>query len=288
MRLFSHLSNELGRSFQDRGWFRAAGTAYSWATSLQRDWSLPWYNRGLLAKFERRWAESLEYNQRATDLDPQNEPAWWNLGIAATALGDWATARRAWAGFGIKVPEGEGPLDMALGPVPIRVSPHSRPEVVWAERLDPARARINSVPLPECERGYRDLLLHDGEPRGKRRLQGQELSVFDEIEVLEPGGYQTYGVQVVCPGLDDYADLGTRADQAGVGLDDWSSIVALCQHCSEGTPHEHTSPTAESWQSDLQIGLAVHNESQARALIDGWLKPSAERKLIRFECVFSR
>ena len=33
---------------------------------------------------------------RAARLDPEDEAAWWNTGIAATAPGDWAAARRAW------------------------------------------------------------------------------------------------------------------------------------------------------------------------------------------------
>ena len=40
----------------------------------------------------------------AAKLDPADEAAWWNTGIAATALGEWATARLAWQAFGIELP----------------------------------------------------------------------------------------------------------------------------------------------------------------------------------------
>jgi hypothetical protein len=58
---------------------------------------------------------------------------WWNLGMAATALGDWKTAREVWSRYGISVPEGAGPIDMNLGLVPIRVSPAGNAEVVTVD-----------------------------------------------------------------------------------------------------------------------------------------------------------
>ncbi len=118
----------------------------------------------------------------AAELDPKNEPAWWNLGIAATALGDWAAAQRAWAGYGIVIPRGEGPLEMGLGAVPIRIDPNGKPEVVWCARLDPARARIASVPFPESGRGCGDVLLTDGAPRGYREYRGRQVPVLNELE----------------------------------------------------------------------------------------------------------
>ena len=56
-----------------------------------------WFDLGLIAKWEGRWEMALECNLRAAELEgPRSgEPAWWNLGIAATALSDWDVARRA-------------------------------------------------------------------------------------------------------------------------------------------------------------------------------------------------
>src|SRR5579862_2247995 len=137
MNRIGSILNEFGRRLQDRGWNRAARFGYATANFFDRRGASTWFNRGLIAKFEGRWADSLEFNLRATELDPGNEGAWWNLGIAATALADWSTARKAWAGFGIDVPAGKGPLTMNLGSVPIRICPETKGEVVWARRLDP-------------------------------------------------------------------------------------------------------------------------------------------------------
>jgi tetratricopeptide (TPR) repeat protein len=95
------------------------------AAAIAPGWAVPWYNLGLVAKWQRRWRDALDWNQKAVALDPSNQPAWWNLGIAATALGDWAEARLAWTAYGIQLPPGEGAIEMELGPTPIRLNPSS-------------------------------------------------------------------------------------------------------------------------------------------------------------------
>src|SRR5438105_2660967 len=100
---------------QEKGRLEEAIALYQEAAALIPGWSPPLYNLGLLFKKEHRWEESQEYNLRATRADPTNEAAWWNLGIAATALGRWPVARAAWRGFGIKLPDGDGPVDLPCG-----------------------------------------------------------------------------------------------------------------------------------------------------------------------------
>ena len=98
-----------------------------------------WYNAGLAAKYKGELTESLRCNQKAVELDPRNEAAWWNLGIAATALRNWPEARRAWRGFGIDVPPGDNEMRDAGQTACVRLNPSADGEVVWGERIDPAR-----------------------------------------------------------------------------------------------------------------------------------------------------
>ena len=76
-----------------------------------------------MRKRQRRWPQSLVCNLQAAHLDPSDEAAWWNAGIAATALGEWETTRLAWVAFGIDLPPGDGEISMQLGPTPIRLNP---------------------------------------------------------------------------------------------------------------------------------------------------------------------
>jgi hypothetical protein len=222
-----------------------------------------WFEAGLHAKARREWALCLEWNRRAVELFGDNEvreydgvnPAAWNLGIAATALGDWETARRAWTIYGIAGMEsGSGSIDVDYGQVPIRVNP-DRPslalqdvpnfgttEVVWCWRRSPAHAVVASVPLPESGHRFRDVVLHDGEPKGSRRLVDAEVSVFDELEKLHDSETPTWQAHVEGATSDDIASLGDIAGPKGLGADNWSGMNVLCSECSHGSPdagHRH-------------------------------------------------
>lgn len=129
-----------------------------------------WFNLGLAHKQRRDWRQSARCNRRAAELDPSMHEAYWNLGIASTALHDWSTARWAWRGIEVDVEPGDDPPVLSLGPSPIRLTTG---EVVWAERIDPCRALIANVPLPESGHRWHDLVLHDVVPNGERRAWGR-------------------------------------------------------------------------------------------------------------------
>ena len=118
-----------------------------------------WYNLGLKLKYEGKWAESLDANLRALELQPEdNEAAIWNAAIAATALRDWLTARAMWQRYGIKLQgPAEGPIEDNFGVTPVRLNPDDQAEVVWTRRIDPARARLLNVPLPESGFRFNDI-----------------------------------------------------------------------------------------------------------------------------------
>jgi tetratricopeptide (TPR) repeat protein len=88
MNFFALLNNRRGQRYLDTGALDRAATAFERAIHHAPDWSVPWYNLGLAYKCQRRWPESLRCNLRAAELDPTDEAAWWNTGIAATALGE--------------------------------------------------------------------------------------------------------------------------------------------------------------------------------------------------------
>ncbi len=149
---------------------------------------------------------------------------------------------------------------MRLGPVPIRINPDGSAEVIWCRRVDRARAVIESVPLPESGRRWGDVLLHDGEPVGHRMLGQREVSVFNEIEVLQRSAHETAVVMVKAPSTADIESLLQAFAAEGLAAEDWtSSIRVLCRECSEGRPHEHDSSDAtrleQKWDEERRIGL---------------------------------
>jgi hypothetical protein len=242
------------------------------ATILDPTWSVPFYNLGLLYKFERNWEASVDWNRRATTLDPKDQAAWWNLGIAATALGRWVVARAAWRGFGIKVPAGDGPIDLPCGFCPIRLHPDGNAEVVWADRIDPARAVLASIPFPESNYRWRDIVLNDGAPTGFRQYKGAKVPVFDALQLLEAGPFGTYVARVALPPEDEYMEkLAETATKLEGSAEDWStSTRLLCKACSEGIVHATHDTKAAPPEGMHLIGIAARSRDHAAQILSAW------------------
>ncbi|QOF76393.1 tetratricopeptide repeat protein [Variovorax sp. 38R] len=283
--------NELGRERDDAGDQDGALAAYAQASAIHPYWSAPWYNAGLIHKYRGEWAASLQANERAVQCEPRHEGALWNLGIAATALGDWPTARRAWRQYGIGIPDGEGPVDYFVGLTPIRVHGDEGTEVVWADRIDPARAILRNVPTPACGHRYGDLVLHDGAPNGYRLRGEREVPVFDALELIAPSAHATYEVSVEGVSSEDIEALVQRFKAADGFAENWTdSMEMLCRACSEGRPfgegrHNHGADEAPGTLGPWRLGIASREEAAARDLLDTWQQENPDARLHDFRCV---
>lgn len=197
------------------------------------------WNLGLVYKLQGRWQESLDTFVRNAELRPAPE-AYWNAGVAATALRNWTAARWAWRMLEFDVGPGDGPPEADFGPGPLRLDPNGLGEVVWGKRIDPCRMRIRSVPLPESGHRYDDIVLHDVVPNGTRMLDGQELSVFDELERMEPSPHPTLRAQLSWLEPDDEQALYGLFDDPAYGAENWTaSVEVLCAQCSRSSGHVH-------------------------------------------------
>lgn len=252
--------------------------------SPDTEWA--WFDLGLLHKAARSWAQCLDANRRALALAGPGEaenPAAWNLGIAATALGDGDTARQAWRDYGLSIRESYDGTPPPGSPVlgrfpatPVRINPPPRligqevllvdgqegaTEVVWCERRCPATAVVRNVPLPESRHRFGDVLLVDGVPVGSRWSQGEEVPVFEELEILRRSPLATFAVTLRAD-EDAVADLVEAVELAGGGAEDWSTVVPLCAECSEGRPqqsHAHAHPQRRV--DERTMGLAGDRET---------------------------
>lgn len=255
-----------------------------------------WFDRGMFAKWRRDWAVAQECGGRALELVPEaereEEPAAWNLGIAATARRDWTTARRAWAAYGIDVGgEGDEPVEADLGPAAVRLNPPVRyvgqrdleldgrewePEVVWGLRLDPARIRIASVPTPESGHRFGDVVLHDGEPHGTRRSDGTDHPVFDEIELWERSTVPTLSVSVRAD-EDDVTELRHALELEGLEVEDWTTEVGVvCRACSDGAVDGHDHRPEPPADGEHRLGIAGDPEVAGR-VVRAWAERTSGR-----------
>jgi tetratricopeptide (TPR) repeat protein len=257
---------------------------YQAALDLDARRPTTFYNIGLIHKYRGAWALSLEFNRRAIELSPDDEAANWNLAIAATAMRDWRAARQAWRRVGIEVDEGDAPIEGDFGMTPVRLNPNDDGEVVWGQRLDPVRARIDNIPYPSS--GFRcgDVVLHDGAPVGEREWRGKTYSVFNVLELFEPSAHATFEAEVTVASDADRKALTQALLAAGVTHEDWTeSVRVLCKQCSEGTVHEqHDHGLAADWQGRRVIGVATDDPKHAKAVLSAWA--DGHRRLVRFEC----
>lgn len=273
-------ANDAGGELLDARRFAEAIEHCERASALAPDWYAPCCNLGVAYKHAKDFRRSLAASLRALELDAEKAGggAFWNAGVAATALADWPRARWAWSKLEIQLPPGDGPPDMNIGTTPIRVCCDDEPEVVWCHRIDPARARIESIPTPETGRRYRDLLLHDGEPRGKRRYGERLLSVFNELAVLEQSPFRTFGVELMAPSAGDVDELyALVAKGCSAALEDWSaSLEIVCKQCSEGVPHEHEPRPEPPWKAERRLAVAT-TDDDVFELIEKWAGKRAGR-----------
>jgi hypothetical protein len=239
------------------------------------------YMEGLAHKYLRQWKESLAANLRAAPLhDEPDQATHWNAAIAATALGEWAEARRQWAACGLALPPGDGAIEMDAGTCSVRLNAWADGETVFAQRIDPARARLRNVPLPKSGYQFDDLVLHDGAAEGQREFRGGLVPVFNALERLAPSAYETFATFVQCPSKADIEALfALRID--GIGLiEDWTdSVRNLCLRCSHGVVHAHAAREPGAWNTERNLGVAARSEAAFDALIDAWLAGGAGREL---------
>jgi len=272
---------EQGNALKDAGDFAGAESAYRSAIALASYWSVPHFNLGLLCKHQGRWQESLEFNSEAVRLDATDEGAWWNLGIAATALGNWSEARRAWKACGMEPPAGAGPPEFNFGPTPVRLAPHGRAEVVCAHRIDPARARVLSIPTPALDHNHGDIVLTDGSIDGRRIVDGREYAVFNVLALLTPSPLKKYVVELATSDEKGIAALEDCAGGMGGAAENWGmSTKILCEECSRGTPHEHH--TGERVPAHPHCGLAAKDDDHAESILRAWLQREPTADLIRW------
>lgn len=226
-----------------------------------------WFDAALAYKFLRDWPRALELGRTAAASAERGagDPAFWNLGIAATALHDWDAAREAWLAFGIPLKSTEGEVREEFGMTPIRIDPDGHAEVVWAQRICPTRAVIRSVPMV-ANRHFGDVILHDGAPNGRRVVGEATYPVFDEITVWEPSEIPTWTVVVDCDavGAADLADLFGRNR---FGVEPAAGMKRICACCSTGEVR-HDEPVAHA--AEGQVYFLAAPEQTMFALLHMW------------------
>lgn len=256
----------------DRGALDEASRCFGALLAREPDNRYYHYMRGLAHKYMLDWHVSLQHNLRAIELHDQTDEAeHWNAAIAATALGDWATARGLWTACDIGIPDGEGPIESDYGVAVLRLNPWQDGETVFMRRIDPVRARLLNVPLPESGHRFGDIVLHDGAPTGYRYDGEHEVPVFNALGLLARSDFQTFVVFLRCHSREALQPL-LDATAPGIGYaEDWTHTVRhYCLRCSYGKPHRHEPRDDSAWQPDRNLGIAAQSRKSVDKLLKDW------------------
>lgn len=258
---------------------RAAWDAEQWEVSAERYEQLLalrpdalkshiwWFDAALAYKFLRNWPKAFELGREAAArAEPgKGDPAFWNLGIAATIQGDWTVARQAWAGYGVTLPPGDGEIEGDFGTACVRLATGQTPEVVWVRRICPTRARVISIPFGD--RRFGEIVVHDGAPNGERIAKGRRYPVFDELLLWKASTTPSFRANVSCRDASDLESLGDLAEAADLALEPVAGMVIHPRAESEGRVEMAPGP-AEAGDHDILI--AAPDQPAARALLEEW------------------
>ena len=266
------LVRQAREAWDARDWVRSATLYEQLAQQAPDDTRVAawWYDAALAQKFMRNWPQAHRLGLRAAERSPrgQQDPAFWNLGIAATIMRDWPTARDAWEGFGISLPPGDGPVEGNFGRACVRLVGRDGPEVVWVQRLCPTRGRVLNVPF-DSSRRYGEIVVHDGEPKGERVADERSYPVFDELVLFEPSDLPTLAVTVTAEQPADLEALADLLDAHGYGFEPLHNGVVLCKCCSEGSVNHDR----QALHGEHRCLIAAPM-GQARGVLDAWQSPS--------------
>jgi tetratricopeptide (TPR) repeat protein len=271
--------HEEGQSLYAEGRETEAIKKYLEAIACDPQKSETHYNLGLVYKYQGNWEKSFEFNLTANKLAPDDEAARWNLAIAATALRRWDIARKAWLENEIKLDGDSGPINMNFGQTPVRLNANEDGEVVWAQRIDPVRARILNIPFRGSGFGHEDVVLHDGAAVGHRVREGREYPVFNVLEMFERSSFETCVATVSVTDSKHIEALEEIVTASNSVIEDWTANVQiLCRKCSEGIPHDHNDHEVQSiWSNERRLGIARHPDDNLETLLEQWQKQTGAK-----------
>jgi tetratricopeptide (TPR) repeat protein len=282
---------ERANAAYEGGRLREAEALYQQLVQLRPDGDAFHFRLGIVHKYLREWPLSLRHNLRSLELSGEHdEGASWNAGIAATAIGDWAQARRQWQACGIDIEPGEGEIEENFGPIGLRLNPWLGGETVFALRIDPARARIANVPLPDSGHRYGDIVLHDGLQVGERHYLGHTVPVFNELERLVPSEFISFCVFVGADSDEAIEELQSLEIESVGMVEDWTRALRHeCLRCSYGIPHRHHRHEAGNdadWNPDRTLGIAARTDAAVRGLLEAWIAQAPHSR--RLDAIESR
>jgi tetratricopeptide (TPR) repeat protein len=205
-----------------RGAHALACALYAQAAQRDPEWAEPLLALALNQRDRADYPAMLDACEAALARDPDHGFALWNVGLAATATGQWRRAREAWRRYGLEVAEGDTPIHGFFGIAALRLhGPDDYHEDVWVRRICPVRAVIENVPYPESGYRYGDIVLLDGVPAGEVMRERHPVPVFSVLSTVSPAAHGTFECAVDLLDPEAWSDLKDLAESRALAVESW-------------------------------------------------------------------
>lgn len=255
---------ETATFYEDQGDPYNAVKLYKKAIKLASDWAPAYARLGQLYKSRWEWKPALHYNKKTVALAPSNREAWWNMGIAATALKKPRIAKRVWKKFGLH--------DKKWNLSCLRIKYEQQFEILFMQPVSPASATILNIPHPRSDRRYQDIILYD-----RRRLTGYTISnkkrvpVFDELGLLKRSTFFTYSCLLPEANESDTQKLADLCLDYGLGFEVWSnSSRALSLTHSDKPAEYYDNSIFPKEATGALVALASRTEKAVIKVLKAW------------------
>lgn len=240
---------------------------YKKVCRLAPSWAPPLQNLGSIYKYRQEWKPALHYVKKAVSADPALRMAWWDLGIAATALKKWRIARSVWRKFGYPPRASWQPT-----PVSVQLNGEGRFEILWANTLDPVRATLQNIPHPDSGRHFRDIVLIDQQIVGYHVVQNHRYPVYQELGLFKNSGFLTYSCRIDADRPDSIPLLEKLCRDADLGFEIWSRALRQFapQHHSARPEYYGPGLWEEKPSGGVHVALAARQEKQVLQVLHSW------------------
>ena len=228
-------------------------------------WAEPFFQLGQIYKHQKDWKGTLYYHKKTVALDSSNQTAWWNLGIAATALGRLRLAKTIWTKFGF--------TNFQKKTICIRFQRDQQFEIVWGIQLDPTRVQLVSIPHPHSDRSYKDLILIDRSIVGHTIANNRRIPVFQELDLLKRSIYTTYTCWLFTTSEKAIQTLQQLCQDAELGFEVWSNAIRFKSLVKSGNLPEYFSPEMlplDQSTEGVQIAISSKHKHLVQEVLGQW------------------
>ncbi len=267
---------DIAALFQEAEVYHQRGDVYNAVKLCKRiikrlpDWYPPYALLGLVYKYRHDWKAALHYNKKAVSLDASDRMAWWNVGIAATALKKIRLARSVWQKFGFS------DADQRMLPAlkSARVPWGDQFDMIWVRPIDPVRGVIDNIPAPGTDRRFCDIVLLDGVVAGYNVAQQRRIPVYEELGLYKRSLYHTYSCWIAPAAPDDVERLAELCSAADLGFENWSNAAwVLAPQMKRNLP-EYYGPSAfllpAAPAETHHIAIAAPTLQEAEMVLRNW------------------